>query len=173
MASLLVSLLQVVLVVLTCIFDAATVVKSTPHHDRTLETFSSTNSSNNHHWIGPIGHRKITVDINGGARFRSVQDAVNAVPDNNTNNVIIQISAGCYMYIIIILLLEQITRFRVIICTHFFYFYIYTKFSHYSNIIQLLRYPLSVYYICVITQNFNESQHYLLFLLLFLFDKAH
>jgi pectin methylesterase-like acyl-CoA thioesterase len=67
------------------------------HHDATFNYLSSSNSSE-HHWIGPIGNRVITVDINGGGQFQSVQDAVNAVPDNNTMNVLIQISAGCYKY---------------------------------------------------------------------------
>lgn len=98
MASLLVSLQVVLVVVFTCTVHAATVTRAR-HHERTLRIFSSssTNSSNNHHWVGPVGHRVITVDINGGGHFRSVQDAVNAVPDNNRKNVVIQISAGCYI----------------------------------------------------------------------------
>lgn len=58
-----------------------------------------TNNStrHNHTWIGPIGHLRITVDINGTGDFRSVQDAVDAVPVNNTKNVLIQISPGHYM----------------------------------------------------------------------------
>ncbi|KAK8599027.1 hypothetical protein V6N13_076967 [Hibiscus sabdariffa] len=39
-----------------------------------------------HKWIGPIGHRLITVDVNGLGHFRSVQDAVDAVPENNRKN---------------------------------------------------------------------------------------
>ena len=61
-------------------------------------TASATNSTRHHHkWIGPIGHRRITVSINGSGHFRSVQDAVDAVPENNRKNVLIQISPGYYM----------------------------------------------------------------------------
>ena len=68
---------------------------------------SSTNSSSSkhrHHWVGPIGHRVITVDLNGTGQFRSVQAAVDAVPENNRMNVLINISTGCYMYIYITLI---------------------------------------------------------------------
>jgi hypothetical protein len=59
---------------------------------------ASTNLSKNHHkWVGPVGHRLISVDVNGSADFRSVQAAVDSVPVNNTQNVVIQISAGYYM----------------------------------------------------------------------------
>lgn len=94
-SSLLVSL-QVALAIFACIFHAATVTC-----DRSFKIFSSMNNSSksSHHWIGPIGHRKITVDVNGGGHYRSVQDAVNAVPDNNRKNVLVQINAGCYKYI--------------------------------------------------------------------------
>ncbi|XP_054791570.1 probable pectinesterase 68, partial [Prosopis cineraria] len=47
--------------------------------------------------VGPTGNRVITVDVNGGGNFRSVQAAVDAVPDNNRVNVTIQISAGYYI----------------------------------------------------------------------------
>ncbi|KAK8658201.1 hypothetical protein V6N13_036413 [Hibiscus sabdariffa] len=43
-----------------------------------------------------MGHRLITVDINGLGHFRSVQDAVESVPENNRKNVEISISAGYY-----------------------------------------------------------------------------
>ncbi|KAJ1392636.1 Pectinesterase, catalytic, partial [Sesbania bispinosa] len=82
----------------TCILHAATVTCTT-YHDSTPKIVSSTNTSKLHNlrWVGPIGHRVITVDINGGGHFRSVQAAVNVVPDNNRMNVLIQISAGCYI----------------------------------------------------------------------------
>ncbi|KAK8479176.1 hypothetical protein V6N11_068357 [Hibiscus sabdariffa] len=54
-------------------------------------------TSHRHKWIGPIGHRLITVDVNGLGHFRSVQDAVDAVPENNRKNVLIRISAGYYI----------------------------------------------------------------------------
>ncbi|KAE8713798.1 putative pectinesterase 68 [Hibiscus syriacus] len=61
-------------------------------------TSSNTNTTkHNHIWIGPIGHRLITVDIKGSGHFRSVQDAVDAVPENNRKNVLIQISPGNYV----------------------------------------------------------------------------
>jgi pectin methylesterase-like acyl-CoA thioesterase len=41
----------------------------------------------------------ITVDVNGAGEFLSVQAAVDAVPENNGENVMILISAGYYMYI--------------------------------------------------------------------------
>lgn len=90
------------LLIFTCmlLINAAIVTQGARyHHESTFNYLSSTNISNqNHHWIGPIGHRVITVDVNGGGQFRSVQEAVNAVPDNNRMNVLIQISAGYYMY---------------------------------------------------------------------------
>ena len=59
---------------------------------------ASTNSTKHHHiWVGPIGNRVITVNVNGSADFRSVQAAVDSVPNNNRENVFIQISAGYYM----------------------------------------------------------------------------
>lgn len=62
-------------------------------------TTGSTNLTKHHHkWVGPIGHRLISVNVNGsGADFRSVQAAVDSVPVNNTENVVIQISAGYYI----------------------------------------------------------------------------
>ena len=97
MASLFISLQM--LLVFTCVLHAATVTCA-PYHDSTPRmVFSSTNTSkHNLRWVGPMGRRVITVDANGGGHFRSVQAAVNAVPDNNRMNVLIQISAGCYMY---------------------------------------------------------------------------
>jgi len=59
-----------------------------------------TNSTKHHHkWVGPVGYRAITVDVNGAGEFLSVQAAVDAVPENNGENVMILISAGYYMYI--------------------------------------------------------------------------
>ncbi|XP_022719159.1 probable pectinesterase 68 [Durio zibethinus] len=61
-------------------------------------TASTTNSTGHHHkWVGPIGYLWITVDVNGSGHFRSVQDAVDAVPENNRKNVLIQISPGYYI----------------------------------------------------------------------------
>jgi hypothetical protein len=66
-----------------------------------INSTASTNLTNYHHhhhkWVGPIGHRVISVNVNGSADFRSVQAAVDSVPVNNTENVVIQISAGYYM----------------------------------------------------------------------------
>ncbi|TKY55448.1 pectinesterase 68 [Spatholobus suberectus] len=81
------------LLVFSCILHATTVTCTT-YHDTTPKIVPSSNSSK---WVGPIGHRVITVDINGGGHFRSVQAAVNAVPENNRMNVLIQISAGYYI----------------------------------------------------------------------------
>ncbi|KAF7810096.1 putative pectinesterase 68 [Senna tora] len=71
------------LLLFTFVFNALTVTSTLTFHRST--------------GVGPIGRRVITVDVNGGAHFRSVQAAVNAVPDNNRMNVIIQISAGYYI----------------------------------------------------------------------------
>ncbi|ESW27651.1 hypothetical protein PHAVU_003G220500 [Phaseolus vulgaris] len=83
-------ILQMFLLFSCCILLHATTVTCTNHP----KMVSSTNSSK---WVGPTGHRVITVDINGGGHFRSVQAAVNAVPDNNRMNVLIQISPGYYI----------------------------------------------------------------------------
>lgn len=59
---------------------------------------ASTNSTKHHHkWVGPIGHRVITVNVDGSGDFQAVQAAVDSVPTKNTENVVIQISAGNYM----------------------------------------------------------------------------
>lgn len=47
--------------------------------------------------VGPTGHRHLSVDVAGGGDFVSVQAAVDAVPENNTVNVIIHIAPGYYM----------------------------------------------------------------------------
>jgi pectin methylesterase-like acyl-CoA thioesterase len=87
------------LLVFTCMLLNAGIVTlaARHHHHTTFNTLSTTNSSKNQ-WIEPVGNRVITVDINGGGQFQSVQDAVNSIPDNNTMNVLIQISAGFYKY---------------------------------------------------------------------------
>lgn len=59
---------------------------------------ASTNSTKHHHkWVGPIGHRVITVNVDGSGDFQAVQAAVDSVPTKNMENVVIQISAGNYM----------------------------------------------------------------------------
>ncbi|KAG8382432.1 hypothetical protein BUALT_Bualt05G0076700 [Buddleja alternifolia] len=60
-------------------------------------TTTSNYSSNHHKWVGPSGHLLVTVDVNGLGDFNSVQDAVDSVPQNNAKNVLILISAGCYV----------------------------------------------------------------------------
>lgn len=68
-----------------------------------LDTHSNNNASANstqhhhHKWIGPIGNRVLSVDVNGSGDFKSLQAAVDAVPENNTVNVTIRISPGYYM----------------------------------------------------------------------------
>ncbi|XP_054823307.1 probable pectinesterase 68 [Prosopis cineraria] len=97
MASLFLSLIFFSVLLL---FHAET-VKCTSHDDNIpRSSASSTNSSSfkhHHRWVGPIGLRVITVDANGTGPFRSVQAAVDAVPDNNRMNVVINISAGYYI----------------------------------------------------------------------------
>ncbi|KAJ0048256.1 hypothetical protein Pint_15870 [Pistacia integerrima] len=64
----------------------------------TATVSSITNSTTHHHkWVGPVGHRVITVDVQGFGQFQSVQDAVDSVPEHNTMSVLIQISAGYYI----------------------------------------------------------------------------
>ncbi|PON93024.1 Pectinesterase, Tyr active site [Trema orientale] len=63
-------------------------------------TAPSPTTSTKHHrhkWIGPTGHRVITVDVKGSGEFQSVQAAVDAVAENNTVSVTILISPGCYI----------------------------------------------------------------------------
>lgn len=87
------------LLVFTCMLYTTTVVTAGAHYrDGTFKFNLLSSTKQNHTWVGPIGHCVITVDVNGGGNFRSVQDAVNAVPDNNRMNTLIQISAGYYMY---------------------------------------------------------------------------
>ncbi|KAK4262602.1 hypothetical protein QN277_028143 [Acacia crassicarpa] len=95
------SLSSLILISVLLLFHAGR-VRCTPSDDNTPSSpplVSSTNSSSKHRhrWVGPIGYRVITVDVNGTGQFRSVQAAVDAVPDNNRMNVVINISAGCYV----------------------------------------------------------------------------
>ncbi|KAL8136553.1 hypothetical protein V2J09_002554 [Rumex salicifolius] len=48
-------------------------------------------------WVGPSGYRHLSVDVAGGGDFVSVQAAVDAVPENNTLNVIVHIAPGYYI----------------------------------------------------------------------------
>lgn len=61
---------------------------------------SSSTASQHHHphkWVGPTGHQTITVDAKGSGDFLSIQEAVDAVPEGNTQSVIIKIKPGVYM----------------------------------------------------------------------------
>ncbi|KAI4327123.1 hypothetical protein L6164_019622 [Bauhinia variegata] len=79
-----------------CVLDAR-MISCTTYSDNTPKFVSSADPPHHQHrWIGPIGHRVITVDVNGGGHFQSVQAAVDSVPENNRMNVLVQISAGCY-----------------------------------------------------------------------------
>ncbi|KAM1365746.1 hypothetical protein ACFX13_044730 [Malus domestica] len=66
-------------------------------------TSSPTPATNNssskpyHKWVGPSGHHLIMVDVNSSGDFQSVQSVVNAVPVNNTVNIVILINPGCYI----------------------------------------------------------------------------
>lgn len=56
------------------------------------------NSTKHHHrWIGPTGHRTIVVDATGSGNFLSVQEAIDSIPENNSEKVTLQINAGSYM----------------------------------------------------------------------------
>lgn len=50
-----------------------------------------------HKWVGPSGNLTINVDLHGSGDFKSVQAAVDSIPNNNRKNVLIKIAAGCYM----------------------------------------------------------------------------
>ncbi|KAL3497487.1 hypothetical protein ACH5RR_040219 [Cinchona calisaya] len=65
----------------------------------TTNSSSPSSNSSNHHrrWIGPSGHRLIIVDLEGFGDFKSVQAAVDSVPENNRKTVLIRISPGYYM----------------------------------------------------------------------------
>ncbi|CAI9095809.1 OLC1v1031830C1 [Oldenlandia corymbosa var. corymbosa] len=66
--------------------------------DQILSYNSSITTTHGHHgWIGPSGHRRIVVDVNGFGDFKSVQAAVDSVEVNNRMNVLIQINAGYYI----------------------------------------------------------------------------
>ncbi|KAI3823778.1 hypothetical protein L1987_05219 [Smallanthus sonchifolius] len=62
-------------------------------------TSASSNSTSKprHKWVGPIGHRNITVDINGYGDYTTVQAAVDSVSTNNRKNILIHILAGVYV----------------------------------------------------------------------------
>ena len=87
------------LLVFIFLIHALTVKCSSAVNDTTPNYPVTNSAKHRHRWVGPIGHRVITVDVNGSAHFRSVQAAVNAVPENNRMKVLIQINAGYYMYI--------------------------------------------------------------------------
>lgn len=71
---------------------------ASPHYSKFINLESNSNTTNHgHKWVGPSGHRLITVDVNGSGDFRSVQAAVDSVTPGNQKNVVIQISAGYYM----------------------------------------------------------------------------
>ncbi|XP_010258939.1 PREDICTED: probable pectinesterase 68 [Nelumbo nucifera] len=68
------------------------------HSISPLQVSASANSTRHHHkWVGPTGRRVITVDSRGCGDFLSVQAAVESVPENNKEKVIIQIKAGIYI----------------------------------------------------------------------------
>ncbi|KAK9275479.1 hypothetical protein L1049_022746 [Liquidambar formosana] len=81
------------------LFHAPLQVRSYHHYGLNLVTSTaSTNSTKHHHkWVGPSGYRLITVDARGDAEFLSVQAAIDSVPENNMENIVIQINAGYYI----------------------------------------------------------------------------
>lgn len=72
--------------------------------DSTVSSNATVNCGHRPKWVGPRGHHTIKVNANGSAHFTSVQAAVDSIQENNTMNVTIKISAGCYMYYVIIFL---------------------------------------------------------------------
>ncbi|KAG2261768.1 hypothetical protein Bca4012_013538 [Brassica carinata] len=60
---------------------------------------NSTEDQQHHHhrkWVGPSGHKVITVSLDGHSQFRSVQDAVDSIPKNNNKSIVIKIAPGFY-----------------------------------------------------------------------------
>ncbi|XP_022543722.1 probable pectinesterase 68 isoform X2 [Brassica napus] len=59
---------------------------------------NSTEEQHHHHrkWVGPSGHKVITVSLDGHSQFRSVQDAVDSIPKNNNMSIVIKIAPGFY-----------------------------------------------------------------------------
>ncbi|XP_077245065.1 putative pectinesterase 68 isoform X2 [Tasmannia lanceolata] len=64
--------------------------------------FNVTTTKHNPNWVGPTGHRLITVDARGTGDFLSVQAAVEDVAENNSKNVTILINAGYYLEKVVI-----------------------------------------------------------------------
>ncbi|KAK9049652.1 hypothetical protein SSX86_031379 [Deinandra increscens subsp. villosa] len=58
---------------------------------------SSSTLKPRHKWVGPIGKRNITVDVDGNGDYTTVQAAVDSVSTNNRKNILIHISAGVYL----------------------------------------------------------------------------
>ncbi|XP_059657551.1 probable pectinesterase 68 [Cornus florida] len=78
----------------------APVLVTSSHHyqvNSANTTATSNSTKHHHHWVGPSGHRLITVDLHGYGEFSSVQAAVDSVSENNRKNVLIQIGAGYYI----------------------------------------------------------------------------
>ncbi|KAK3039476.1 hypothetical protein RJ639_028058, partial [Escallonia herrerae] len=69
-------------------------------------------TKHNHTWVGPSGHRLITVDVNGSADYQTVQAAVDSVPFNNRKNVVILISAGYYIEKVVVPALKPYITFQ-------------------------------------------------------------
>lgn len=61
------------------------------------ELNSSSKHPNHHKWVGPTGQRTIVVDAKGSGDFLSVQEAVDSIPVNNTERILLKINAGCYI----------------------------------------------------------------------------
>ncbi|XP_058086827.1 probable pectinesterase 68 [Magnolia sinica] len=76
--------------------------KQVPPFIATASILNSTTTKHHHKWVGPIGCRVITVDSHGFGDFLYVQAAIESVAENNRENVIIQINAGCYLEKVVI-----------------------------------------------------------------------
>ncbi|KAL7123354.1 hypothetical protein ACP275_01G100700 [Erythranthe tilingii] len=78
---------------------AGNVVNSatTAANNTAAAALNSSSKHGHHKWVGPSGHLLITVDVGGSGDFRSVQAAVDSVPENNSKNVLILIGAGYYI----------------------------------------------------------------------------
>ncbi|GMH26645.1 hypothetical protein Nepgr_028488 [Nepenthes gracilis] len=82
------------LVILNLLSNFALQATSSPRH---LSSVASNSTKRRHRYVEPSCCRHISVNIGGARGFVSVQAAVDSVPENNTERVIIHISAGYYI----------------------------------------------------------------------------
>ncbi|KAK1306603.1 putative pectinesterase 68 [Acorus calamus] len=102
--------LQMQLLIFTCIslivflshVQTLSLLPNSDHYialNSTAEPPQQQLQQHHHHkkWVGPTGRRTITVDAHGFGNFLSVQEAVESIPEYNTEVVIVRIKAGVYV----------------------------------------------------------------------------